>query len=173
MPGAYLENGAYEGQKRVKRGLVGLAMSKKKAYKRQNEDNRPLKKLFFHKLWGIPLFDCFRRIFRRQDKGLQNFGCITSSRQRINRKSSDLRPPQSQVCQDWSGMKDQKFFITEIHRVCHGFRLTKGDDCFWVTFDHFWSRHHFFNAAGAVAKIGWSLNWSSSANLLKPKSKPP
>jgi len=23
------------------------------------------------------------------------------------------------------------------HRVCHGFRLTKQDDYFWVNFDHF------------------------------------
>ena len=41
--------------------------------------------------------------------------------------------------------------------VCHGFRWTNCDDNFWVNFDHFWSEYHFFEAAGAVAKIGLSL----------------
>ena len=25
-----------------------------------------------------------------------------------------------------------------LYRVCHGFRLTNGDDYFWDDFDHFW-----------------------------------
>jgi len=29
------------------------------------------------------------------------------------------------------------------YKVCHGFRLTKRDDYFWVDFDHFWIEHYF------------------------------
>ena len=43
------------------------------------------------------------------------------------------------------------------YRVCHWFRLRKRDDYFWVIFDHFWSKPHFFEADGAVVKIGLSL----------------
>ena len=43
-------------------------------------------------------------------------------------------------------------------RVCHGFRLTKQD--FWVDFDHFWSKHHFWGS------------WGSGGNWLEPKTKP-
>jgi len=43
------------------------------------------------------------------------------------------------------------------NRVCHGFRLTKCDDWFWVDFDHFWSNCQFFEAAGSAVKIGSSL----------------
>ena len=52
------------------------------------------------------------------------------------------------------------------YRVCHGFRLTKRDDYFWVTFDHFWSKHHFFEAAGALVEISSSLQ-SSNHNQVK------
>ena len=40
--------------------------------------------------------------------------------------------------------------------VCHGIRLARRNDYFWVTFNHFWSKLHFFETAGAVA-IGSSL----------------
>ena len=40
----------------------------------------------------------------------------------------------------------------ETYTVCHEFRLTKPDDCFWVTFDHFWSKRHLFEVAGVVPK---------------------
>ncbi len=39
------------------------------------------------------------------------------------------------------------------YRVCHGSRLTKQDDYFWVDFDHFWIERHFFEAARAVVTI--------------------
>ena len=42
--------------------------------------------------------------------------------------------------------------------MCHAFRLTKRDDYFRVTLDHFWSEHYFYEGAGAVSKIGLSLN---------------
>ena len=36
-----------------------------------------------------------------------------------------------------------KFPPNSNYRVCHGFRFTKRDDYFRVTFDHFWSKRHF------------------------------
>lgn len=35
---------------------------------------------------------------------------------------------------------------------CNRFRLTEWDYYFWVTVDHFWSRHHNFEAAGLESK---------------------
>ena len=34
------------------------------------------------------------------------------------------------------------------YRVCLKFGLTKRDDYFWVTFDHFWIKHHFLSWLG-------------------------
>ena len=39
------------------------------------------------------------------------------------------------------------------YRVCQGFRLTKQNDYFLITFDYFLNEVSIFEAAGAVAKI--------------------
>jgi len=45
--------------------------------------------------------------------------------------------------------KEIQFRSRRIHnRVCHGSWLLKRDDYFWVTIDHFWSEHHFFETTG-------------------------
>ena len=48
-----------------------------------------------------------------------------------------------------------------IQSVCHGFRIMNRDDYFWVKYDHFESKLHFFEAVGAVVEIG-----------SEPKTKP-
>ena len=40
--------------------------------------------------------------------------------------------------------------------MCHVFRITNRDDCYWVTFDHF-RNNRLFWAAGEAAKIVLSL----------------
>jgi len=41
--------------------------------------------------------------------------------------------------------------------VCEEFRIMQQDDNYLVTFDHFWSKHRFFKAAGAVVEFGTKL----------------
>ena len=50
---------------------------------------------------------------------------------------------------------------TDIYRVCHGFRLMKRDDYFWVIFNPFWNEGHY------LRQLGSSENW------LEPKTLPP
>jgi len=50
----------------------------------------------------------------------------------------------------------------KINKVCHGFRLTKRDDYFWVDFDHFWIERYFWRQLGQYIEY-----W------LEPKTKPP
>ena len=57
-------------------------------------------------------------------------------------------------------------FETTSYRVCHGFRFTTRDDYYWVDLDHFWSKHRFFEAAGAVVEISLGLQ-SSNRNQVK------
>jgi len=54
--------------------------------------------------------------------------------------------------------------------VCLGFRLRKREDYFWVDFDHFFNRAVFLEAAGAVLKIGLSLNQTTIGKFSLPKS---
>ncbi len=50
-----------------------------------------------------------------------------------------------------------KFFL-KISRVSHGFRLVNEDFCAnFDNSDHFSIEQHFFEAAGAVVKIGLSI----------------
>jgi len=65
----------------------------------------------------------------------------------INKK---LQPNAENAC--GNRICKRAFTPGEIYRVCHGFRLMKRDDYFHVKFDHL-----FFEAAGVVVKIGWSL----------------
>ena len=44
-----------------------------------------------------------------------------------------------------------------LRSVSHRVRLAKEDDYFLVIFDNFWGENNFFEAAGAVSKIGSSL----------------
>jgi len=53
------------------------------------------------------------------------------------------------------------FWGLRSYRVCHGFRLTKRNDYFWVDFDHFWIEHYFWRQLGIID------------NLLEPKTKLP
>ena len=68
-----------------------------------------------------------------------------------------------------TALKCLTFNCKELHstyRVCRGYRLMKRDDYFWVNSDHFWSKHHFFEAAGAVVEISSSL-WIINFNQVK------
>ena len=60
---------------------------------------------------------------------------------------------------NWFSISKSEMFV--FCKVCHGCRLMKWDHYFWVTFDHFWSEHHF------LRHVGRSKNW------LEPKTKPP
>jgi len=54
-------------------------------------------------------------------------------------------------------MKIHKNMFMSIYRidprVCHGFRLTKWDDYFWVDFDHFWIKQYFWRQLGQYWKL--------------------
>ncbi len=56
-----------------------------------------------------------------------------------------------------------------MYRVCHGFRLRKQIDYFWVDFGHFWNEQYFWRA-GTVLKIGSSVKPNHSKKLSLPKS---
>ena len=44
-----------------------------------------------------------------------------------------------------------------VQTLCHGFMLSKWNDYFRVTFDHFWSKWQFLRQYEAIVKIGLSL----------------
>jgi hypothetical protein len=58
--------------------------------------------------YNFGMFNLNRRLFWRENEGLQNLGGFASIRQRINRKSSDLRSAQSKIRQDRSGKDERK-----------------------------------------------------------------
>ena len=47
------------------------------------------------------------------------------------------------LCLESFNLFGKKYKTLEKYRVFRGFRLLKQDDYFWVTFDHFWSKHNF------------------------------
>jgi hypothetical protein len=54
--------------------------------------------------------------------------------------------------------------------VCQEFRVLRQHDCIRVTFDHFWVKCHFFEAAMAVLICGLSLKPYTSITLILSKS---
>ncbi len=52
--------------------------------------------------------------------------------------------------------------LQNYYRVCHGFRITKLDDYFWVTFDLFWSKRCFWS--------NWGNGKLESDSSLKPNN---
>ena len=57
------------------------------------------------------------------------------------------------------------------NRVCHGFRLTKREDYFWVDFDHFWSKCNFLRQLGQYWKSARANELQISTKLSLPKVK--
>jgi len=53
---------------------------------------------------------------------------------------------------------DQCYDLT--YKVCPGLRMTKRDEWFWATFNHFWIEFHFWGS------------WGNNKNKLEPKTKP-
>ena len=54
--------------------------------------------------------------------------------------------------------------------MCHGFRLKKQDDYFWVDFDHFSKEHHFFRQLGKYWKSAHAYEIWTATKLSLPKS---
>ena len=54
--------------------------------------------------------------------------------------------------------------------MCHGFRLTKQDDYFWVNFDHFWSKYYFLRQLGQKWKSAEAYEFQILTKLSLPKS---
>jgi len=54
--------------------------------------------------------------------------------------------------------------------VCHGFRLTKRDDYFWVDSDHFWIDQYFWRQLGQYWKLARALKRTTIGKFSLPKS---
>ena len=52
--------------------------------------------------------------------------------------------------------------------MCHGFRLTKRDDYFWVNFDHFWIKQYFWRQLGLYWNMVEPTTTPPSGNLARP-----
>ncbi len=61
-------------------------------------------------------------------------------------------------------------FSVWCYRLCHGFRLTKRDDYFWVDFDHFWIKQYFWRQLGQYWNLTRALNWTTIGKFCLPKS---
>ncbi len=57
-----------------------------------------------------------------------------------------------------------------IYRVCHGFRLAKRDDYFWVNFHLFKIENHFYRQLWQVCNSAWASNRSNICKFSLPKS---
>jgi len=51
----------------------------------------------------------------------------------------------------WESLFQKMFHVLQ-SVSCHGFRLTKWDDYFWVDFDHFWIKQYFWRQLGQYWK---------------------
>jgi len=56
------------------------------------------------------------------------------------------------------------------YRVCHGFRLAKGNDYFWVDFDTFESSSIFGDSWGSIDNWFKPKTETPSGNLALPKT---
>ncbi len=52
----------------------------------------------------------------------------------------------------------KEFFYRICYSLCHGFRLTKQDNYFWVDFDHFWIEQYFWSQLGQYWKLARDQN---------------
>jgi len=81
---------------------------------------------------------------------------VKSSYDAAERRKRMIQARQSKI---WCRSILKDVIAQTTYNVCRGLRRTTRDNYFWVTFDHFWSEHHFLKL----------LRWASSRNWLKPK----
>jgi len=97
--------------------------------------------------------NCFNCLFLSWFWPLLNRAWVFEAAGAVLKIGSNLRPNVTTI-RKFSLLKSVKHsvvvWIQVSYRVCHGFRLTKQGNCFWVNFDHFLNWASFLKAGGAV-----------------------
>jgi len=104
----------------------------------------------------------------------KRFICVEANKKRRNIHCRKILSNKSEILilinLSFNGSWDDFERIFHFYRVCHGLRLMKQEDYFWVNFDHFWIEHYFWRLLGQYWKLSPAQNQTTIRKFSLPKS---